>query len=645
MTSPGTPSPPAACPQCGAPLPAQGFAGLCPRCVSASLNSLWAEDQPPEPDPPPAFRDWQILGPLGTGGQGIVWRAVRLHDDLPGALKVFRSSPENLLEAAARSESEAAALRSLAHPCIVNVLDSGPCSDGRFCIVTELVEGCDLHHLLKAGPLPVPRALHIASCLLSALSHAHHHHIIHRDVKPANVFTSPDQTVKLGDFSLALANNRPVTITRDGTAFGTPYYLAPESLLGKPPTPAADLYAVGVLLYEMLTGAPPAGRFAKLSSKCHLPPEADTLVESLLAEDPSRRPPSADAASAMLDRLKSAIANSASRARRRSRSLLAITTATGALLAAAAGYLIPKPSSPPPPPPPLNHLGFPNPLAATASSPFLNSLGMSFVPIPQLNGLLFSRFETRMDDWITYSNATNGPEGLVWQEISGTSGIVRAPLLIVTPSGWSDPRPQNPWPDPGFSPPENAPAWGINCQMARRFCSWLTWREQQEGRISRDQFYRLPSDAEWSTAAGLPPEPASSPGDRHMALPANEPRFPWGPDWPPPANFANYAGREARDPSWPSLWLSLKLRKDNFPRLAPVGSFPPNANGLHDLWGNVWEWCDDRISPLSAEYVQRGGSWVDGGYDVQLRRDFRQRFNQGYRSTMTGFRCVLVIGR
>lgn len=637
------------CPQCREPLPGSGYAGLCPRCVAGSLAEAWdfLQDAPlPAPGGIPVVAGWTVTGPLGAGGQGIVWRAVQDEDDIPGALKVFRQSNSSGVESGSRMETEADALSRLDHHCIVKVLDSGTAEDGRFFIVTELVEGCDLHHLLQAERLSPERALRIARCVAGALEHAHSQGIIHRDVKPANVLTGRDGTVKLGDFSLARAAAPAViSVTLDGTAFGTPYYLAPEVMRGAPATAAADLYALGVMLYEMLTGAPPAGRFARVSEKCAVPREADTLVESLLAEDPGRRPASAAEAAKRLDVLQQKLSGMAAAKLRRRRWTVAAAAAGVAMLAAAAGYLVPRAVPPPAPPPLWNAQGFPNPLAATPSTPFTNGLGMTFVPVPGLEGLLVSCYETRQSEWESFREAATGPAGAVWREVSGTTEQIRAPLYVLTASGWVSQRGPGGWPDPGFAVPPGSAAFGINYQLARQFCAWLTWREQLEGRLGKDQFYRLPTDMEWSLAAGLPPERGASPRERHAALPEGEPLYPWGTEWPPPPGFANYAGREARTDSWPADWLSLKLRKDEFPRVGPAGSFPPNAHGLYDLWGNVWEWCDDRASLVSTEYVLRGASWVDGGYDVQLRRDFREFRVPGYRSTTTGFRCVLVAGK
>jgi formylglycine-generating enzyme required for sulfatase activity len=118
---------------------------------------------------------------------------------------------------------------------------------------------------------------------------------------------------------------------------------------------------------------------------------------------------------------------------------------------------------------------------------------------------------------------------------------------------------------------------------------------------------------------------------------------PWGQGWPPPPNFANYAGTEARDANWPVEWLSLPGRNDEFTRAAPVGRFPAVSTGLFDVWGNVWEWCESPPNVISAEMTLRGGSWVEGGYKPQMRKDYRRFERANVRESCIGFRCLLVV--
>lgn len=631
------------CPECHAELPADAVAGLCPRCVARSLEEHFSLPPVQEENrgERPVLPGWDVLEPVGAGGQGIVWRAVRLEDDVLGAVKVFRTRD---LESAVRMEAEAAALRSLEHPGIVRVLDCGETEDERFYVITEFVEGCDLQRLMQAQRLTTDRALEIVTRVAEAVAHAHERGLVHRDLKPANVLIGRDDAVKLADFSLArdLDAAKKITMTREGTTFGTPYYLAPEVMRGEPATASADLYALGVMLYEMLTGAPPAGRFARVSEKGDLPREVDRLIESLLAEEPSKRPASADSVLKSLAQIDALRRGELAARLRKHRWKFIGGIAASVMLAGLIGYLIPRPPPPVPPPPRLNAKGFPNPAAATRKEPWKNSLEMSFIPVPGLGGLLVARHETRMRDYMRYSQDAQTSEE--WRKAFGGEVTTRVPITDVRPEGWKS-IPNLPFDLDMLAftklSPDSA-VCGINFFQASRFCAWLTWRDQKEGRIAPGEYYRLPTDEEWSLAAGLPAETEPEVEKRHLSLPKGT-AFPWGKGWPPPRNFSNYGGQEARDANWPEAWMSLPKANDDFPRVALVGSFAESKNGLFDLWGNVWEWTDTKRNLVSNQMTLRGGSWVDGGYPHQLRTDFRRFERPNKRESSLGFRCVLVV--
>ena len=633
------------CPECHATLPADAVAGLCPRCVAKSLAQSWdVLMQPVEvkaDGEKPVVPGWELLEPVGAGGQGIVWRAARLEEDELGAVKVFRGRE---VENAARMEAEAAALRALEHAGIVRVLDSGTAPDGSFFIVTEFIEGCDLQRLMQAQRLTADRALEIAARVTEAVGHAHERGLVHRDLKPANVLIARDGAVKLADFSLArdLDSAKKITMTREGMTFGTPYYLAPEVMRGEPAEVTADLYAIGVMLYEMLTGAPPAGRFSRVSEKGDLPREVDRLIESLLAEEPSKRPASAKEVLEKLSKIDALRRGELAARLRKHRWKLVGGIAAGLVLAGVIGYSIPREPPPPPAPPKLNAKGFPNPAAATRAEPWKNSLEMSFIPVPDLRGLLVARHETRMGDYMRYVHDLETSED--WRKAYGAEQSTRIHITDVRPNGWQS------LPSLPFNldmlvvtklSPDSA-ACGVNYFQASRFCAWLTWREQRDGRIAPGEYYRLPTDEEWSLAAGLPAETEPDVEKRHLSLPKGA-AFPWGKGWPAPRHFANYAGQEARDAQWPSAWLSLPEANDDYPRVSPVGGFAESKTGLFDLWGNVWEWCDTKRNLVSNQMILRGGSWVDGGYPGQLRTDFRRFERPNLRETCMGFRCVLVV--
>ncbi len=192
---------------------------------------------------------------LGQGGMADVWAArdLRLRRDV--AVKFLSSDVATRSEPRARFEAEARSAASLNHPNIVTVYDSGEHEGAPF-LVMERLPGRTLADEIAEGPLAPERAQGVANDVLAALDAAHAAGIVHRDVKPANVLICPDGTAKVADFGIAKAGSE-VDVTTGRLILGTPGYLPPERLAGRPATPASDLYSVGVLLYEALSGRPP----------------------------------------------------------------------------------------------------------------------------------------------------------------------------------------------------------------------------------------------------------------------------------------------------------------------------------------------------------------------------------------------------
>ena len=207
-----------------------------------------------------------MLGRLGEGGVGVVYRARQVHLGREVAIKVLHKDAAAIPEWRRRFEREAQALSALAHPNVVPVTDSG-IDNGVPFLVMELLQGKTLADLLKEGQLPLWRALDIARQLLRGLAFAHGKGIVHRDLKPANVFLQelPDQAdhVRLLDFGmvkfLEKADSGPMadTLTRAGVVFGTPAYLSPEQAKGGPADARTDVYAAGCVLFQLLSGRRP----------------------------------------------------------------------------------------------------------------------------------------------------------------------------------------------------------------------------------------------------------------------------------------------------------------------------------------------------------------------------------------------------
>ncbi len=250
---------------------------------------------------------YELLETVGHGGMATVYRARRLPDGKVVAVKVLREPYCHDREFVERFEREAQAAASLAHPHVVPVLDSGEDRGVRF-LVMEYVDGEDLKSLLRrSGPLAPARAVAVAAAVCDALEYAHARGIVHRDIKPQNILLTPSGQVKVTDFGIARALTS-ATITETGTVLGSVHYLPPEQARGEPATAASDLYALGVVLYEMLTGRLPFDGESPIAvalkhlyeeppSLRHANPEVpgwlEGVVRRALAKRPEDRYPSA----------------------------------------------------------------------------------------------------------------------------------------------------------------------------------------------------------------------------------------------------------------------------------------------------------------------------------------------------------------
>ena len=258
--------------------------------------------------------------------------------------------------------------------------------------------------------------------------------------------------------------------------------------------------------------------------------------------------------------------------------------------------------------------------AGEKSAPYVNSLGMKFVPVAGTK-VLFSVWETRVQDYGAFAKEANRE--------------------------WPNPDPRFPL---QFQQGPTYPAVNVSWEDAVAFCAWLS---KKEGRA-----YRLPTDEEWSVAVGLGKESGRTPEEKSGKVAGG---YPWGIEWPPPRGAGNYADATAEKAK--SGGACISGYDDGFAYTSPVGSFVGNAFGLHDLGGNVWEWCEDKYKATmnSAEVrkthpflemdktsdgtpyrVVRGGSWLDN-QEIKLRSSSRNRGETTFRCIFHGFRCVLVV--
>jgi len=271
----------------------------------------------------------------------------------------------------------------------------------------------------------------------------------------------------------------------------------------------------------------------------------------------------------------------------------------------------PSPSPTPAPPAPAN-------LSSKDANAFTNSLGMKFVPAGT-SGVLFSIWDTRVEDFQAFVNATG---------YNATGG------MYTLNDGWK--QSGGTWDKPGFDQTPDSPVCGVSWNDANAFCQWLTNKEQQSGMISSKQVYRLPTDAEWSAAAG-------------------NTLYPWGEDWPPANNEVNLYRRGDgfnENDAIPGA--------DGYAYTSPVGTYGPNAYGLYDMGGNVFQFCQDfyhkelntgdilQAFPTLANdgggqafHVMRGSSWDQLDSRV-TRSNYRAYLGPDERYSYSGFRCVLT---
>ncbi len=246
---------------------------------------------------------------IGRGGTAEVWQATDTSLDRLVALKLV-TAPHD--ESAVRAADEARTLAQLSHPSLVQVYDAGTDEEGRPWVVMEFVEGQTLADAMRRGPLPVRRVAEIGAAVAEGLAHVHARGLLHRDVKPANVLLGKDGSVKLTDFGIArLVDAARVTST--GLMVGTASYLAPEQVSGEPVGAPVDVYALGLVLLEALTGirefeGPPVeAALARLhrdpTLPGTLPPGWAPVLAALTARTPAERPTAAQAA-AMLRQLQ-----------------------------------------------------------------------------------------------------------------------------------------------------------------------------------------------------------------------------------------------------------------------------------------------------------------------------------------------------
>jgi formylglycine-generating enzyme required for sulfatase activity len=592
--------------------------------------------------------EFEIIERIGQGGMGAVYKAVQTSLQRTVAIKTLQPALAADPEYIERFHREAIAAAGLSHQNLVQVYAAGE-TDGIHWFAMEFVKGESAQVRLKRkGYIEPGEAIAIGVHLANALDYAWSRaRLIHRDIKPDNIFLSGDGDVKLGDLGLAKMAEQTEALTVTGASMGTPYYVSPEQAEGRKDIDLrADIYSLGCTLYRLVSGQPPfSGDNPVTVMMKHVtspppdirsvfpacPPMLAEVILKMMQKDPAARPQGYEEVNADLRRAFDELSATAVPvvsprvvaaprpvAVAKKGGVPAVAWVGGAALLAAIAALVyfapwKKGDSAPPADgaksgqirvnpaqsdlsnPPVTASSTANAVtAATKDAPFVNTLGMKFVPVPIVSGptagqrVLFSVWDTRVQGYATYAGAKKVDDS--WRK-QAKDGVPAGREL-------------------------NHPVVGVSWEDAQGFCQWLTEKEIAEGKLPKGVKYRLPTDEEWSWAVGLPPELGATPAEKNGK---NGVDFPWGKDFPPRGKVGNYADEtfhakfplkeDAKDDWNKNRWIEGYT--DGYATTSPVGSFPANACGLYDMGGNVWQWCEDWFDASHRDRVLRGASWSD----------------------------------
>lgn len=597
---------------------------------------------------------YEIIGELGRGGFAVVYEARDTALDRPVALKVLHPHWSSDPDAASRFLREARLSARLRHPNIVTVYETGE-ADGRYFLAMAYLPGRTLRELLTTGgALPLARALPILDQIARALDYAHGQGVIHRDVKPANIIieeTGDGLQATLTDFGLVKALAEGSSLTSLGTVIGSPEYMAPEQAdpnRAAEVGPATDLYALGIVAYEMLTGRVPfpgntpstlyAHEYKPPRPPRELRPDLSEAVEAvllkMLTKAPTNRYPTAGAFVTALQaaQVKTHPSQPSPAAHFKwvwgaAVGLLIVACLIGLWLGEVSGWLFlpplrptlplektettvavvtspsatlepptptpmpsPTPTFTPLPPPPTSL-----PALEVGPTRARQTDGMTLVYVPA------GSFTMGSDNWLNNENPRHSVTlNAFWLD---RTEVTNAQYNRCVKAGKCQ---ASAYTNDSQLDGADYPVVGVSWQDAVNYCQWVGGR--------------LPTEAEWEYAARGPENRV----------------YPWGNEFDP-----------------------AKANTDRFEFTAPVGSYPTGASwvGAQDMAGNVYEWVGDwydstyyAISPAENPpgpdtgtlRVLRGGSWTDN--NPHVRATYRNFEVPGHRSTDFGFRCVVSPG-
>lgn len=480
------------------------------------------------------FTDFELIG---SGGMGAVYRATEISLDRQIAIKIL--SPSKMRDSGFRERfaREALTMAQLNHPAIVSIYATGEVEE-HFYIIMEFVGGGTLRDRISSRGIPEEEAVPLFLQICEGLEIAHQSAILHRDIKPGNILLTNDGHIKITDFGLAKLldeSKSGFSLTLTDFGLGTPVYMSPEQIRSlRHVDRRSDIYSLGVVLYEMLTGNLPMGKFPP-------PPVSRPLravILKALESDPDERFQS-------IAEMRNALQSPPTRTWK--------WLAAAGIVIAVVFWLS------------QDHL-----------YPATNSLGMRFTPVPGTK-LHISLWETRVGDFRAFAEETE--------------------------------RADTRWNSPGFPQTDEHPVVNVTWHDAQAFCQWLTKHED----LPKGQFYRLPTDREWTLISGL--------GD-------SRPYLPWGDQQNPPPGSGNFADTTART---------------LFPNLPIIANYtdghPATAPNVSTLPGNVWEWTDNAPDE-NGDVPFRGGSWTTETFEPYLP-GLRMRWSPDLRRNDIGFRTVL----